>query len=136
MKPDEARRRRKAMEVQKAAAGERLEAHLKSGGDGNVVVPDLIPGERDLVEVQREVRKTVRRAERTPRGAKRDKVLDDLVGLIARLVYVERVLAKDELERAALTPLQLVLLGRLAPTDLRARLDRMMGETEIEVVSR
>lgn len=124
---------RRQQDAARAARGEALEAHLQAGGETSAVVPELIPTDGDLTDATRDVRRLIRRAERAPRGPRRNKVLDDLVVAIGRLVFVERVMELDRLERAGLTPARLVVMSKIGPDDLRARLARFQGETGLEV---
>lgn len=126
---------RQRQEQQRTARGQALEDFLHGDGDNRRVVASLIPLEADLVVAQREVRKLMRRADRSVRGPSRSKILDDLVGALARLVFVERVLEMDRLERAALTPAQLAEMSRvIGPEDLQARLAGFRGEgSRVEV---
>lgn len=133
MKPHEIRAMRQAQDAARQARGRALEDFLQSGEPTDRVRPDLIPDAAALSVAAREVRKLVRMAERTPQGPRRMKLLDELIGAMARLVFVERVMAKDELERAALTPAALVVLSRVGRDDLAALYDRMRGESGLEV---
>jgi hypothetical protein len=129
VKPDEARRRRKAREKQAAAHAERLEHFLRTGAPRDQVRPDLIPGAEDHRAASREVRELVKRAERTPKGPRRARVLDQLMVAMGRLVFVERVLSiEDPVARASLTPARLVALSEIGPDDLTALWLRMKGE--------
>lgn len=131
MKPDEARRRHLAAKQRRAAAGEMLEEAITSGI--TKVRPDLIPTEEDRVAAARRVRELISQANRQPKGARRSKTLDRLILALARLVYVERVLALDRLERAGLTPPALWEMSSIGPDDLRDRLASMRGESRVEV---
>lgn len=133
MKPNEIRAMRLRQDAAREARGRALEEFLQSGERTDRVVPELIPDRAAHAVAVREVRKLVRLAERTPRGPRRGKLLDELIGAMARLVFVERVMAKDELERAALTPAALVLLSRVGREDLKGLYDRMRGESGLEV---
>lgn len=134
MKPKEARARRAAAAREREAAGERLTAFLAGGGDRSQVVPELIPDDADHVAANRAVRQLIRQAERQPRGAARTRKVDELIAAMARLVFVERVMALDALERAGLTPARLVVMARVREDDLHARLRQMKGETDLVVV--
>jgi hypothetical protein len=48
------------------------------------------------------------------------------------LIYVERVIALDDLERAALTPAALFRLSFVSPEDLERLRARMAGRSEVE----
>ena len=133
MKPNEVRAMRQRQEAEKVARGRALEEFLQTGQRTDRVVPELIPDSVAHAVAVREVRKLVRLAERTPRGPRRAKLLDELIGAMARLVYVERVMALDGLERMALTPARLVLLSRIGPEDIQRLYVRMKGESGLEV---
>jgi hypothetical protein len=79
----------------------------------------------------RAVREAVSRAGRAEAG-KRWRALDDVKNAMARLVYVERVLALDDLERAALTPTDLYRLSFVSREDLARVWVRMAGRSEVE----
>lgn len=128
MKPHEARAMRLRQDQAKAARGAQLEEYLHNGGATTEVVPHLIPTEADLQQAVGEVRALVRRANRTRKGSRRMKVLDQLVSAAGRLVFVERVLELDRLERAALTPARLVAMSKLGAGDIRERMARWQGE--------
>jgi hypothetical protein len=129
MKPDEARRRRMRAEQDAAAHSERLEHFLRTGAPRDQVRPELIPTPEDHREAVRQVRALVKRAERTAKGPRRAKVLDQLMVAMARLVFVERVMEiEDPVARAALTPARLVGLSVIDPDDLTALWLRMKGE--------
>lgn len=129
MKPAEARARRKKAERERAARGDRLEHFLRTGAPRDQVNADLIPGAEEHRAASREVRELVKRAERTPKGPRRGKVLDQLMVAMARLVFVERVIAIDDpVARAALTPARLVALSVIEPGDLEKLWGRMKGE--------
>ena len=134
MKPQQARAMRLRQDAERAARGDALESYLQSGQPTTTVQPDLIPDGTALTVARREVRSLVRRAERTPRDRRGD-VLDDLLFALARLVFVERVMAKDRLERAALTPARLAVMSRVSPDDLRRRLSELQGEPRVAVPS-
>ncbi len=127
MKPDAVREVRRARSVAEAARGEALERYLRGEGDRDRVRPELIPTERDLVEVQRRARELMRRANGTPQGAKRSRLLRDIVEVLARLVFLERVLGLERLDRAALTPRRLEamsMVSRSALQDMQAKIKR------------
>jgi hypothetical protein len=131
VKPAQARRLREAREAAQAARGEALEAFLRTGEPADTVRPELIPGAAEHREASRQVREAVSRAGRAGWG-KREKALDEVVRAAARLVFVERVLNLDELERAALTPAALYRLSFVSRDDLRRLLARMAGRSEVE----
>jgi hypothetical protein len=131
VKPAQARRLREAREAAQAARGEALEAFLRTGEPADTVRPELIPGAAEHREASRQVRKAVSRAGRAVVG-NQEKALDELVRAGARLVFVERVLELDDLERAALTPAALYRLSFVSRDDLRRLLARMAGRSEVE----
>jgi hypothetical protein len=110
MKPAQARRLREAREAAQAARGEALEAFLRTGEPADAVRPELIRAE----------------------AGKRRRALDDVKNAMARLVYVERVLDLDDLERAALTPTDLYRLSFVSREDLARVWVRMAGRSEVE----
>jgi hypothetical protein len=134
MKADEARRIRRAHEAARENRARGLEEFLRTGERTDRVVPELIPDSVALSVATREVRRLVRVAERTPRG-KRARKLDELCAAMRWLIYVERVMALDPLERAALTPAALSELGRVSRDDVVALYDRMRGASNVEVAS-
>jgi hypothetical protein len=131
VKPREVRAMRVRQEQERAARGKALEEFLHSGADTTKVQRELIPAERDLREALREYRRSAR-VWAGARGVKRMRLLDETMIALARIVYLERVLALDPLERAGLTPAQLVALSRIHPDDLRARLARFQGESAVQ----
>lgn len=128
MKPNQLRARRKAQEkldeTVNAAYRSAIEAAIH-GESRDIVVKELIPTEAEHVEASREARRLVRQAERQPRGAGRDRKLDELIVAMGRLVFIERVMELDRLERAGLTPRRLWDMSRISPEDLQARLAEM-----------
>jgi hypothetical protein len=131
VKPAQARRLREAREAAQAARGEALEAFLRTGEPADTVRPELIPGAAEHREASRQVRVAVSRAGRAD-VSKRQKALDELTRAMARLIYVERVIALDDLERAALTPAALFRLSFVSPEDLERLRARMAGQSEVE----
>jgi hypothetical protein len=131
VKPAQARRLREAREAAQVARGEALEAFLRTGEPADTVRPELIPGAAEHREASRQVREAVSRADRAGWG-KREKARDELVRAMARLIYVERVIALDDLERAALTPAALFRLSFVSPEDLERLRARMAGRSEVE----
>lgn len=125
MKPDQARRMQKAREAQRAALGDAL---MDFAGDKRQVVVDLIPKAEDLEKTLKTMWKLVRQTERTPRGPRRNKKLDELMLLVGRVVYLERVMALEPLERAGLTPFALFELSKMAPSDIVARVKVLNGQ--------
>lgn len=131
MKPAQARRLREAREAAEAARGEALEAFLRTGEPADTVRPELIPGAAEHREASRAVREAASRV-RGARAERRQKALGGLVRAMARLVFVERVLELDALERAALTPTDLYRLSFVSPEDLERLRVRMAGRSEVE----
>jgi hypothetical protein len=117
VKPAEVRRLIRAQEQAREARGEALETFLRTGEPRDVVRPELIPDAAAHREAVREVRRLVRLANRAPRGARRS-------GLLL-LIFVERVLELEPLERAGLTPARLVVLSRTSVADVTALAKRM-----------
>jgi hypothetical protein len=131
VKPAQARRLREAREAAQAARGEALEAFLRTGEPADTVRPELIPGAAEHREASRAVREAVSRAGRVD-ARKYRKAVEDVRRAMARLIYVERVLALDDLERAALTPAALYRLSFVSPEDLERLRARMAGRSEVE----
>lgn len=130
MKPIQARAARKAREAteerRRQYVGDALAAY---DGDTSIVVPDLIPTTDDAVAALRDVRKLAKQADRaTATGPRRKKLVTDLMVAIGRLIYIERVMALDDLARAALTPGQLWMLSHLSPQHLRDRVALLHDE--------
>jgi hypothetical protein len=130
VKPAQARRLREAREAAQAARGEALEAFLRTGEPADTVRPELIPGAAEHREASRQVREAVSRAGRA-RTEKLQKALADVRCAMARLIYVERVIALDDLERAALTPAALFRLSFVSPEDLERLRARMAGRSGV-----
>lgn len=138
MKPDELRRRRKLLETAKAARGEKLELLLQGKKPIDVVEREAIPTEDDLSKVRREFNRVARRLGKTNKLTNRGRYndhLNELMVCLARMIFIERVLEKDALERASLTVAQLVALSAIKPEDLSRRLSKLRGETGIVVPS-
>jgi hypothetical protein len=131
VKPAQARRLREAREAAQAARGEALEAFLRTGEPADTVRPELIPGAAEHREASRQVREAVSRADRAG-AVKYRKAISDVRNAMARLIYVERVLRLDPLERAALTPTDLYRLSFVSPEDLERLRARMAGRSEVE----
>jgi hypothetical protein len=129
MKPREAQARVRARQQANERRGAALERYLKAEEPMDEVRPELIPDAAAHREAVREVRRLVRQSDRTPRSPRRDKVLDELVAAMRRLIYVERVLELEPLERAGLTPARLVVLSRTSVADV-SRLAERMGLRE------
>lgn len=130
MKPAEARALRLAKEAAVKAADERLLEYVSGPARAERIVPELIPRAEDEVKAIGAVRRLARQAERTTRE-KRGPKLDELAEALRRLIYVQRVLAMDPLERAALRPSQLIELTRIDRSVLLAKMkalpDRHIG---------
>jgi hypothetical protein len=127
MKPNELRARRKREEQAAKVRGEKLERYLQDGEPRNDPAPDLVPDEADRTAVLREYRRLARLAAGEPVGTpKRDLLLDKTAVQLARLVFIERVLAlaeSDPLAHAALSAVDLVRLSVISPAEIRRRLD-------------
>lgn len=124
LRPASERRKfeRKEAERIKAARGEALEEFLRTGQPSDKVVPELIPTAETRDAVYKEVVAAIRLADRQPRGPRRNRKLDAVVAPVARLEAIERVLALDPLQRAALTPQRLIVIaGNVSPADVHAR---------------
>jgi hypothetical protein len=130
VKPAQARRLREAREAAQAARGEALEAFLRTGEPADTVRPELIPGAAEHREASRQVREAVSRAARVD-ARKYRKAVEDVRRAMARLIYVERVIALDDLERAALTPAALFRLSFVSPEDLERLRARMAGRSGV-----
>lgn len=124
MKPAEAAAIRKQREADAKAADERLLGYLNDGRYVERVVPELIPREEDEVKALGNVRRLARAAERTPRE-KRGPKLDELREGLRRLIYVQRALALDPLERASLKPSQLVAMTHIDRSVLQAKMGNL-----------
>jgi hypothetical protein len=128
VKPEQLRAARKAQEeldrTVNAAHRSAIEAAIH-GGHRDLVVKELIPTPADLVAQEREVRRLVQQSQRRARGPARTRKIDALIPAMAKLVYLERVMALDSLERAALTPRALMDLARVGKDDLTAKLAEM-----------
>lgn len=129
MKPNEARARRRAAEAQQQAAGDMLRAYLEDETNPlDKVVPDLIPTEEDRERLAREILRLGRRAEKQPRGAARNRKIDEMLPLVGRLVLVDEVLALDRLERAGVTPRRLrAIAARVTPEAMQAKVAELNG---------
>jgi hypothetical protein len=132
MKPNEMRARRKRDEQNAKIRGEKLERYLQDGEPRNDPAPELVPGEADKTATLREYRRLARLAAGEQQGSpKRDVLLDKAAVQLARLVYIERVLAlaeADPLAHAALTAVDLTRLSVIAPGEMRRRLDELQGD--------
>ena len=124
MKPTEARNRYKALAQARAVRGERLESVLRHGAEPDKPRPDLVPTEQDKTNAKRRYRQCCREAAGV-RGRKKEAWLDLAVVELARLIYIERVLALDPLDRAALTPARLTMLSVVDPDEIRRRFDAL-----------
>lgn len=138
LRPASERRKleRKAAERAKAARGEQLEEFLRNGGPVDKVVPELIPTEEHREATEKALLGAIRLAERQPRGAARNRKLDACVAPAARLHAIEKCLALDPLQRAALTPGRLSVIAQsVTPDDvhrtfLRVRADMLDKRSE------
>lgn len=137
-KPDELRARRVARE--KFEQAER-EYGLEQARRSLLALPEgpapraMVPDESDLRVIAREIRKSARYAEQSRRDAgKRDRHMLAVIGRTAWLVYIERVLALDELQRAGLTSSQLAAFAAVSWADVRGRLALMTkGNARVSV---
>lgn len=133
MKPQEARRQRLALEQAAKVRGERLEAVLRHGAAPDKPRPDLVPDEHDKARTLRDYRRFARLAAGETQGStKRDRLLDLAVVELARLIYIERVLELDPLDRAALTPARLTMLSVVDPAEIRRRFEALQGDDDLE----
>jgi hypothetical protein len=119
--------RRKREEQAAKVRGEKLERYLQDGEPRNDPAPELVPDDGDKTAVLREYRRLARLAAGEPVGTpKRDLLLDKTAVQLARLVFIERVLALEEsdpLAHAALSAVDLVRLSVISPAEIRRRLD-------------
>lgn len=127
MKPGEARARKQILEAQRAARGERMERFLRDGGDVEQVQPELIPTEDDRAAADRELRQALHEVERLDRHSRRrTKLMDSkVIPAMAKVIYIDRVLRLDPLERAGLRPRQLAALSMIRPSDLQTKLGEL-----------
>lgn len=130
MKPKDARALVRAREDMEESRRRALEHRLRTGGEElDEPIPELIPTEEDLAAAWRRLRKGMRRAIAVPRGPRRSKVLDnEVIPAIARIVYLERVLKLDELDRASLTPRRLRVLSTVTKPAVQTRYGQMLKE--------
>lgn len=140
MKPADLRRRRKHNEQAAKVRGEKLEHYLQTGEPRDLPTPELVPDEGDKTAVLREYRRLARLAAGEQQGTpKRDVLLDKAAVQLARLVYIERVLAlreSDPTAHAALTATDLTRLSVVAPAEMLRRLNVLQGDelpSELEV---
>ena len=130
MKPFEARRRRAARIHAKAMHSERMQAALADTPDRPT--PHLVPDEPDRVHTLREYRRMARLAAGEAVGSSKfDRYLDRMIVELVRLIWIERVLALDPLERAALTPARLVVLSMVEPGEIKRRLGALQDGSEV-----
>jgi hypothetical protein len=127
VKPGQLRARRKAVEAVKAGADEVRAAFLADGVNPlDRVDVGQIPTEMDYERGVRELSALARQAERQPRGAARNRKVDQMLPIAARLVVIGRVLEMERLERAALTPRKLqAMAAQVTPDDMRALVARL-----------
>lgn len=136
MKATDARRLRRARDAQREARERGLEEFLRTGERTEAVIPELIPDESELKAATREVLRLVRVCERTPRGRKARK-LDELRAAMRRLVYAEKVMALDPVERAGLTPARLTMFqAGITADDVGALYRRMAGDSSLVTSAR
>jgi hypothetical protein len=115
--PEQLRQRQAQLDRFKAAAKEYgLEGRRRQllGLPEGPAPGELIPDSNDLYDLCRQIRKVARRADAHMRGSKkRARAMQEVVGLTAWLVYTERVLALDALERSSLTVSRLAALAEV-----------------------
>jgi len=129
MKPNEARQQHLAREQARKVRGERLEAVLKTGAAPDKPRPDLVPTATDKRNTLRQYRRFARLAAGEMQGsAKYEQFLELLIVELARLIYIERCLALDELDRASLTPARLMVLSVVDPAEIKRRLDALQDD--------
>lgn len=137
MKPADVRALRQRKEAARETRARTLEDFIATGERTDRVVPELIPDDVAHAVAVREVRKAIKLADRTPQGPRRAKLIDELRAAMRWLIYVERVMALDPVERAALTPARLVVLGRVGREDMLALYRRMdPRQTAVAVAGR
>lgn len=122
VKPAQARALRKRNEAVAEARRIVTGEVLAGGAIASQRAPlDLVPTARGLRRWQGKAGVLLKTAEASE-GAEREKALDELVEAMRQLVYHERVLALDRLQRAALTMGELFELAMVSPADLEAKL--------------
>lgn len=133
MKPEHAKRLRKAREAMVDAQGESLRAFLAGESPMDQIQPDLIPTEREHNELRAAIRRINVAAHRHPRGSSAyERKAKPLPMLIARLVVVERALQLDRLERAALTPRMLADMAHVSHAEIEAKARELAGMGEAD----
>lgn len=134
MKPEEARRRRKADEAVRDAMDEQLAAFLKGDNPLDEIVPGLIPTDAERVRILGEIKRLGRRAVASGRGSRQYRHrMEEIKALAARLVFVDRVLEMDRLERAALTPRMLRDMCWVSWMDVKAKVAELSGQEGSDV---
>lgn len=132
MKPQAARALRKQREMAEKIRSDDLNAYLTSDAPKGRVVPELIPTETELAGSLREYRRQVRLAAGEGRHSeKRNLLLDRALVALAHVVYVERVLALDQVARMALTPADLQRLSMVSQNDIWQRFNRLQRQEEM-----
>lgn len=141
MKPEQLRALRKAQAIVDAtenlARRTMIEAAIH-GGAGEKPIPEVIPQPEDLDDAQRVLRRLLRQADRAPRGPARSRKMDLVIPAMARVIYLERVMKLDQLERAALTPRALRDLMDITRDDLQGKLTELrfgVGQESVEIDS-
>jgi hypothetical protein len=129
MKPEQLRAARKAQEIldatENVARRQMIEAVIHNGA-GEHPIPELIPHPEDLDAARRDLRGACRQAGRAPHGVARDRKVDaKVIPAMARVIYLERVMGLDVLQRAALTPRQLRDFMDITRKDLQDKLTEL-----------
>lgn len=112
-----------------------VKAYLEQNPNKSDAVPlDVLPSEKDLDEAMAEAHKLMKLLERLNRHQIRyQRKLDELVRVMARIVFIERILEIDRIERAGLKAPRVLELATVTPDDLSRRLARMRGDLGLEV---
>jgi hypothetical protein len=142
VKPEQLRALRKAQAIvdatENVARRQMIEAAIH-GGAGERPIPEVIPEPEDLVDAQRELREACRQADRAPRGPARNRKMDaKVIPAMARVIYLERVMELDRLERAALTPRRLRDFMDITRDDLQGKLTELrfaVGQETVDLDS-
>mgnify|MGYP006921302394 CR=1 FL=1 len=122
VKPAQARALRKRNEAVAEARRIVTGEVLAGGAIASQRAPlDLVPTAAGLRRWQGKAGVVLKTAEASE-GAAREEALDELVEAMRQLVYHERVLALDRLQRAGLTMGELFELAMVSPADLEAKL--------------
>lgn len=141
MKPEQLRAIRKAQAIVDATENEARRSMIEAaihGGQGERPIAEVIPQPEDLDDARRELRRRLRQADRAPAGAPRQRKLDLVIPAMARVIYLERVMKHDRLERAALTPRALRDLMDISRDDLQDKLTELrfgVGVDPVEIDS-